>query len=172
MSIMNKLLGIINKSGALGEFKPYSDGLNPGLILNNNGAGPTPQNPGDYRSIDVPQLQFPSFASKADRERSEQIRKMAKEGEVNAKAVMENLAAADTSAVAVEEYYYGAYREKLTDNNKRRTTIKASDMARLHKARVHQAKATNKVNQASISANEAIAQIRHKKQEIAKSWGN
>lgn len=172
MSIMNKLLGMLNKSGALGEFKPYNDGLNPGLILNNNGAGPTPQNPGLYQSIDVPQLQCPSFASKTDRERSEQIKNMAKEGEVNAIAVMKNLAAADSSAVAVEEYYYGAYRENLADNHKRRTTVKAADMARLHKVRVHQAKATDKVNQASISAKEAIAQIRQKKQEIAKSWGN
>ena len=170
MTIMNKILGIINKSGALREFKPYNDSLNPGLILNNNGAGPTPQNPGLYQSIDVPQLQFPSFASKADREKSEQIKNMAKEGETNAIAVMKNLAAADTSAVAVEEYYYGTYRENLTDNNKRRTTLKAADMARLHSVRVHQAKATNKVNQASIAAKEAIAQIGKKKKEIAENW--
>ena len=163
---------MFNKSGSLAVTQPYTDRLNPGLILVDNGFGPTPQNPGDYRSINVPQLQCPNFATKADREKSEQIKNMAKEGETNAIAVMKNLAAADSSAVAVEEYYYGTYRENLTDNHKRRTTLKAADMARLHSVRVHQAKATNKVNQASISANEAIAQIRQKKQEIAKSWGN
>lgn len=172
MGIMNLWLGRLNKSGILAETQPHTHRLNPGEILVNNGAGPTPQNPGLYQSIDVPQLQCPSFASKADRERSEQIKNMAKEGETNAIAVMKNLAAADTSAVAVEEYYYGTYRENLADNNKRRTTLKAADMARLHNVRVHQAKATHKVNQASITANEAIAQIRQKKQEIAKSWGN
>ena len=169
---MNKILGAINKSGSLAETQPYTDRLNPGSILLDNGSGPTPQNPGLYQSIDVPQLECPSFASKADRERSEQIKDMAKEGKTNAIAVMNNLAAADKFAVETEEYYYGTYRQTLTENYQERIKLKAGDMSRLHKVRVHQAKATDKVNQASISAKEAIAQIRQKKQEIAKSWGN
>lgn len=172
MTIMNKILGIINKSGVLGELKPYNDSLNPGLILVNNGAGPTPQNPGLYQSIDVPQLERPNFASKADRERSEQIRKMAKEGAADAITVMKNLAAADKFAVEAEEYYYGTYRQTLAENYNQRIDVKARDMANMHKVRVRQAKATDKVNQASNSANEAIAKIGQKKQEIAASWGN
>ena len=172
MSIMNRLLGAINKSGSLAETQPYTDRLNPGSILLDNGAGPTPQNPGLYQSIDVPQLQRPSFASKADKEKSEEIKNMAKEGKTNAIAVMNNLAAADKFAVETEEYYYGTYRQTLAENYNQRIDAKARDMANMHKVRVKQAKATDRVNQASISASEAIAQIRQKKQEIAKSWGN
>ena len=170
MSIMNKILGIINKSGALGEFKPYNDSLNPGLILNNNGAGPTPQNPGEYRSINVPQLQNPNFADENARKWSEDVKQQAKEGKKNAIAVMNNLAAADQLATETEEYYYNDYREAITTNYKRRTTAKTNDMKRLHTVRVHQANTIYKVNQASIAAKEAIAQIGKKKKEIAENW--
>lgn len=172
MTIMNKLLGILNKKGSLAETQPYTDRLNPGSILVDNGSSPTPQNPGEYSSINVPQLQCPIFATKADREKSEHIKNMAKDGKTNAIAVMNNLAAADKFAVETEEYYYGTYRQTLTENYNQRIDVKARDMANMHKLRIRQAKATDKVNQASIAANEAIAQIRQKKQEIAKSWGN
>ena len=172
MGIMNLWLGRLNKSGILAETQPHTHRLNPGEILVNNGSSPTPQNPGLYQSIDVPQLQCPSFASKADKEKSEEIKNMAKEGKTNAITVMNNLAAADKFAMETEEYYYGTYRQTLAENYNQRIDIKARDMASMHKVRVKQAKVLDKVNQASISASEAIAQIRQKKQEIAKSWGN
>lgn len=170
MGIMNLWLGRLNKSGILAETQPHTHRLNPGEILVNNGAGPTPQNSGLYQSINVPQLQCPNFATKAEKERSEEIKNIAKEGAADAIAVMKNLAAADKFAVEAEEHYYGTYRQTLTENYQARIKLKAGDMTRLHKVRVHQAKATNKVNQASISANEAIAKIGQKKKEIAENW--
>ena len=83
---------------------------------------------------------------------------------------MNNLAAADQLATETEEYYYGDYREALATNYKRRTTAKSNDMKRLHTVRVHQANTIYKVNQASTSAREAIAQIGQKKKEIAEHW--
>ena len=170
MTIMNKLLGIINKSGPLAATKPITDNISPGLALVNSGSGPTPQNPGEYRSINVPQLQNPNFADENARKWSEDVKQQAKEGKKNAIAVMNNLAAADQLATETEEYYYNDYREALTTNYKRRTTAKTNDMKRLHTVRVHQANTIYKVNQASIAAKEAIAQIGKKKKEIAENW--
>ena len=170
MTIMNKLLGIINKSGPLAATKPITDNISPGLALVNSGSGPTPQNPGEYRSINVPQLQNPNFADENARKWSEEVKQKAKEGKKNAIAVMNNLAAADQLATETEEYYYGDYREALATNYKRRTTAKSNDMKRLHTVRVHQANTIYKVNQASIAAKEAIAQIGKKKKEIAEHW--
>ena len=170
MTIMNKLLGIINKSGPLAATKPITDNISPGLALVNSGSGPTPQNPGDYSSINVPQLQNPNFADENARKWSEEVKQKAKEGKKNAIAVMNNLAAADQLATETEEYYYGDYREALATNYKRRTTAKSNDMKRLHTVRVHQANTIYKVNQASTSAREAIAQIGQKKNEIAENW--
>ena len=172
MGIMNILLGKLNKKGALAVTQPKTDRLNPGEILVNNGAGPTPQNPGLFGSIEVPQLDQPNFATDEDRERSEAIKKMAKEGEKNAIAVMNNLAAADESAANVEEHFYGPYHGALNNNYKRRLTVKGADMTRLHKTRIHQANIMNRVNQTSNAANEAIAQIGKKKEEIAEGWWN
>ena len=170
MTIMNKLLGIINKSGPLAATKPITDNISPGLALVNSGSGPTPQNPGDYSSINVPQLQNPNFPDENARKWSEEVKQKAKEGKKNAIAVMNNLAAADQLATETEEYYYGDYREALATNYKRRTTAKSNDMKRLHTVRVHQANTIYKVNQASTSAREAIAQIGQKKKEIAEHW--
>ena len=170
MTIMNKLLGIINKSGPLAAPKPITDNISPGLALVNSGSGPTPQNPGEYRSINVPQLQNPNFADENARKWSEDVKQQAKEGKKNAIAVMNNLAAADQLATETEEYYYNDYREAITTNYKRRTTAKTNDMKRLHTVRVHQANTIYKVNQASIAAKEAIAQIGKKKKEIAENW--
>lgn len=167
---MNKLLGILNKSGPLAVTKPITDNISPGLALVDSGSGPTPQNPGDYSSINVPQLQNPNFADENARKWSEEVKQKAKEGKKNAIAVMNNLAAADQLATETEEHYYGDYREALATNYKRRTTAKSNDMKRLHSVRVHQANTVHKVNQASISANEAIAQIGQKKKEIAENW--
>ena len=170
MGFMNWWLGKLNKSGPLAVTKPITDNISAGLALVDSGSGPTPQNPGLYQSIDVPQLQCPNFASKADRKKSEQIRKMAKDGETNAIAVMNNLAAADKSAVKVEKHYYGPYRQTLADNYKERIKVKAGDMKRLHKTRVYQANTIHGVNQASNSANDAIARIGQKKKEIENDW--
>ena len=167
---MNWWLGKLNKSGPLAVTKPITDNISPALALVDSGSGPTPQNPGDYRSINISQMERPNFASKADRKQSEQIRKIAKDGETNAIAVMNNLAAADKSAVKVEKYYYGTYRQILTDNYKERIKAKAGDMKRLHKTRVYQANTIHGVNQASSSANDAIARIGQKKKEIENDW--
>ena len=170
MGIMNWWLGKLNKSGPLAATKPITDNISAGLALVNNGSGPTPQNPGDYSSINVPQLQNPNFADENARKWSEEVKQKAKEGKKNAIAVMNNLAAADQLATETEEYYYGDYREALATNYKRRTTAKSNDMKRLHTVRVHQANTIYKVNQASTSASEAIAQIGQKKKEIAENW--
>ena len=170
MGIMNWWLGKLNKSGPLAATKPITDNISPGLALVNSGSGPTPQNPGDYSSINVPQLQNPNFPDENARKWSEEVKQKAKEGKKNAIAVMNNLAAADQLATETEEYYYGDYREALATNYKRRTTAKSNDMKRLHTVRVHQANTIYKVNQASTSAREAIAQIGQKKKEIAEHW--
>ena len=170
MGIMNWWLGKLNKSGPLAVTKPITNNISPGLALVDCGSGPTPQNPGNYNSINVPQLQNPNFADENAKKWSEEVKQKAKEGKKNAIAVMNNLAAADQLATETEEHYYGDYREALTGNYKRRTTAKSNDMKRLHGVRVHQANTVYKVNQASIAANEAIAKIYEKKKEIADNW--
>ncbi|NES64215.1 MAG: hypothetical protein F6K24_02570 [Okeania sp. SIO2D1] len=170
MSIMNWWLGKINKSGVLAQTKPHTHKIYPELSITAPDNIPTPQNPGSYHSISTPQLDKPDFCTAEAKQWSEEIKLQAKEGKVNAIAVMNNLQSADEYAVDVEEYFYGDYRKGLANNYKRRVSAKASDMRRMHGLRTHQEKTLYGVRNADKAANEAILEVGKKKEEIAESW--
>lgn len=173
MGVMNWWVGKISRTQAAvnGSNLPTQHNINPALALTSSHL-PTPQSPGDYSSISIPQLPSPDFCSDEDREIAAQIRIQASQGKKNAILVMNDLLRADEFAAEVEEHYYGPYREGLVTNYKRRVGAKTGDMKRLHKTRVFQQNAVSSVEKARDNANRAISEVRSQRQIIAASWNN